>query len=508
MNPAILLSLSAFFPQGSPAVTVPDEHVEAALAQAGSNAAELERALEHFAEEGDAQKLTAARFLVANMPGHGFVVTELRDADGRAIPYDPLSYPDYAAAQAALDALEREHGKLAFDRSALVKDLEVVGAAYLVRHVDRAFEIWRGVPEERRVAFVAFLEHVLPYRGSEEPVDEWLAPLHERYAERLPEVKGDVARLNGEISADVHRLVRFDERYYLHPTDQGYSEMLASGMGRCEDITNMLTYANRSLAIATAADYTPAWAHRDNNHAWNVLLDRDGKGCDRSNAHAAKVYRKTFSLQRDSLAFHLPEGREAPNRFMASRFYVDVTDQYAPTTDVDVELVPRAVGAESFAYICVFNGGEWVAVDWARIDETSHARFERMGRNIVYLPAVHRDGRLVAAAPPLLVSKDGSVRRLPGDGAPSKVLLVSVRPRQTSVDTGESTPISYLEPGVTYMLQRWTLDGWVAVSELVAEDQPLRAAGLAADGLYWMVAEGSRRLERVFTIEEGRQRWW
>jgi len=508
VNPAILLTLSAFFPQSTPGVTVPDELVEEALALAGSNAAELERALAHFAEEGDAQKLTAARFLVANMPGHGHVVTELRDAGGQAIPYDPLSYPDYAAAREALDALECEHGALDFDRSALVEDLAVVTAEYLIQHIDRAFEVWRGVPEEGRVAFEAFLEHVLPYRGSEEPVDEWIGPLHERYAERFPEAEGDVARLNAQVSADVHRLVSFDERYYLHPTDQGYSEMLASGMGRCEDITNMLTYANRSLAIATAADYTPAWAHRDNNHAWNVLLDRDGKGCDRSNAHAAKVYRKTFSLQRDNLAFLLPEGREAPNRFMASKFYVDVTDQYAPTTDVDVELMTPAAEGESFAYLCVFNGGEWVAIDWARMDEGRHTRFERMGRNVVYLPAVHRDGRLVPAASPLLVLKDGGVRRLWGDGAPSEVHLVAVRPRQTSVDTGESTPISYLEPGVKYTLQRWTLDGWKQVIELVAGERVPLAEGLAGDGLYWMVAEGSRRLERVFTIEEGRQRWW
>ena len=27
-------------------------------------------------------------------------------------------------------------------------------------------------------------------------------------------------------------------------------------------------------------------------------------------------------------------------------------------------------------------------------------------------------------------------------------------------------------------------------------------------GLYWLVAKESRRLERVFTIEDGRQRWW
>ena len=33
---------------------------------------------------------------------------------------------------------------------------------------------------------------------------------------------------------------------------------------------------------------------------------------------------------------------------------------------------------------------------------------------------------------------------------------------------------------------------------------------LTEDGLYWLVVDDgeTRRLERVFTIEGGRQRWW
>jgi hypothetical protein len=358
------------------------------------------------------------------------------------------------------------------------------------------------------VSFGAFLDYVLPYRGSQEPVGAWILPLHQHYTELLAEVDSDPESLRSRISRDVHKRVRFDERFYLHPTDQGYSEMLTSGMGRCEDITNMMTYACRSMAIATAADYTPAWAHRDNNHAWNVLLDRDGKGSDRSNAHAAKVYRKTFALQRENLAFLLPEGREAPNRFMASKFYVDVTEQYAPTTDVPVELDAEVVAGESFAYICVFNGGEWVAIDWARIEEGNQARFKRMGRNIIYLPAIHREGKIVAASSPLLVLKDGSVQRLPGEAEPTEVIVASVRPRQTSPDTGVTTAVSFLKPEVRYTLQAWTLGGWKEVEEVVAGEEPLHFSGLPGDGLYWMVAEGSRKLERVFSIEQGLPRWW
>ena len=58
-----------------------------------------------------------------------------------------------------------------------------------------------------------------------------------------------------------------------------------------------------------------------------------------------------------------------------------------------------------------------------------------------------------------------------------------------------------------YVLKRWS-DGWVDVEEQTAAKEPVRFEGLAADGLYWMVEKESRRLERVFTIVNGRQRWW
>ncbi|MHC5012677.1 MAG: hypothetical protein ACYTG6_17315 [Planctomycetota bacterium] len=505
---ALVLTLVTTPVRAEDAVVIEEEHVRAALEEAGENAGELEAVLAHYEEIGDPQKITAARFLIANMPGKGYIVTELRDAEGTAIPYDPLAYPDFEAARAALEAIEAEHGEVDFARDRIVGDVETITAAYLITHIDRAFEAWARSPERIRVGFGAFLNYVLPYRGSQEPLDDWLGLLMTRYAE-VPEDVGedaDAEALYRWISRDVHQRVRFNERYYLHPTDQAFGEMEDSGQGRCEDITNMITYAARSRALATAADYTPAWAHRDNNHAWNVLLDATGHGADRANAHAAKVYRKTFAIQRDSLAFLLPEDREAPNRFLQATNYVDVTDQYADTTDVTVDLDRDVAGEEAFAYLCVFNGGEWVAIHWGKIDE-GRATFTRMGRNIAYLPAVHDGERIVPAAPPRIVHRDGSVELLPGGGPAVPLLAAAVRPRQASPDTAEVTPTSFLEPGTRYLLQRWD-DGWEIVAEVVAGEQPLRFATLPSDGLYWLVAEASRRLERIFTIQDGRQRWW
>jgi hypothetical protein len=468
---------------------VEDAWVEEALQAAGENRGELEAAIARFADDPDPRKRVAIRFLVANMPGKGYVVTVLRGADEEAVPYDPTDYPDFKDALAALDDLEKEHGELSFDRDRIVKDVETVSSDDLNRHVEEAFTVWERVPASHRIGFAAFLEYVLPYRGSQEPVDEWLDPLMRRYAaiwKKGDEV--DPAAVYKRIAKEAGQRVRFDERYYLHPTDQGYTEMSRSGLGRCEDITNMTTYAARSVGLATAADFTPAWGHRDNNHAWNVLLDAEGRGSDPVGRRAAKVYRKTFSIQRDALAFRLPEGREAPNRFLASKTIRDVTDQYGETSDVTVALDPAVAAEESFAYLCVFNGGEWTAIAWSGIHD-GRATFERMGRDLLYLPAIHDGKVLVAAGAPLLVEADGTVVPLEGKAAPAAVTLAAPK---------EEGPL---------VLRAWRAGAWEDVRTYAAGESPGETEGLAADGLYWLVAEEGRRLERPFVIRGGKPRW-
>jgi hypothetical protein len=511
-----LAAASAWAERAEAPTRVRAEHVQEALGAAGANRPALERVLAQLAVRGDPERIEAARFLIAHMPGKGHIVTALKDEKGTLIPYDPLAYPDFEHALQAYEALEQKHGKIDFARDHLVSDLETLTTEFLVEHIEGAFAAWQSAPPARRVTFEVFLEHILPYRGSEEPAEPWMRAMRERFGEAPAGVVdlADPEEVWRFANQDVGSRLGFNERYYLHPTDQGFAEMSRTKQGRCEDITNMTTYAARALGLATAADYTPAWGHRDNNHAWNVLLDAHGVGADRAQAHAAKVYRKTFSLQRDSLAFQLPEGREAPNRFLGSKAYRDVTDQYAPTTDVEVLVDPNAVEGEGFAYLCVFNGGEWTAIHWAPLQpahEVVQARFTKMGRGaagMLYLPAVHDGKVLRGAAPPLILHKGGRREALPGTGAPTKLLANAVSPPQKSADTHVETPTMFLAEGTTYVLQCWTASGWETVQEVVAGKEPLVFEALASDGLYWMTAKDSRRLERPFTIEGGRQRWW
>jgi len=437
------------------------------------------------------------------MPGKGYVVFVWKDAAGAEVDFDALRYKSYAEAQAAFDALEKERGAIAYVRGAFVADLETLDADFLLAHTVRSLANWRAVPEGERPSFAVFLDFILPYRGSEEPVENWVEPLSARLEEKRTQLgpRATQAELRAAMNEDLARRARFDEFYYLHPTDQGFSELERAGLGRCEDLSNLQTYYARTLGRATACDYTPAWGHRDNNHAWTVELDAAGRGADSSNAHAAKVYRKTFRIQPGSLREALADGREPANRWLANPAYLDVTDQYAPTTDVSVEFERSAVGAETVAYRCVFNGGEWVAIHWARI-EGGRVVFTKMGRNLCYLPAMHDGTTLLPAAPPVLIARDGAVVPLPGHATATSSFATT-----TTEPVGADSGLTRLESGTTYLLQRWDWR-WTPLEEFVAGSGTRSFESLPSDALYWLVAEESRRLERIFTLEGGRQRFW
>ena len=318
----------------------------------------------------------------------------------------------------------------------------------------------------------------------------------------------DIIEAGGIINGTAHGWVGFDSLYYLHPTDQGYDEMMERRKGRCEDISNMVGYAMRANAVPCSADYTPHWANRDNNHAWEVRLDENGQGRAGLSNRAAKIYRKMFAIQKGNLGCIKSENEEVP-RWLSGKSYRDVTAQYMETTDVTIALETEVPEKARFAYICVFNGGEWRAIHWGTI-ENGGVTFSDMGRSIAYLPAYYVNKELVPAAPPFILTGEGKVRTLRADfeSKPGLAIeIIATTPKTPDADTRIERPMIRVKPGKAHQLFIWK-NGWEPLGKKIAGDDPVAFESIPPGGLYWLVQEESRRLERIFTIEDGKQVWW
>jgi len=492
--------------------------VDAVLEKAGDNGPELEKALSHYRAGDDSLKLQAAWFLIGNMEEHCYVEYELRDSSGNAVDLNVLDYPDFKTLLSAVDSLEELHGTLDFERLEKINDIETITADLIITNIDYAFKAWREKPWARGLSFKQFCEYVLPYRGSSEPLEDWRGYFWDKFGRIEDEIEdsSDPIEVATIINEDIRSWFKFDERYYLHPTDQGLSEMLDARMGRCEDMTNLSIFAMRANGLAVTSDYTPHWANTGNNHAWNAIVTREGTvipfmgaesnpGKYRLANKLAKAYRKTYSKQTDNLIFQERKQEKVPG-WLAGKYYLDVTSDYTNVANLLIRFEQDIPDSVDIAYLCVFNSGEWKAIDWARIENGS-AYFTDMGKDIAYLPALYLNKEIVPFAPPFILNQDSTMRQIipaTDDSISIRITATTIRAQVVSTDGIKMTPLT---PGQEYELFYW-LEGWQSLGTAAANEEDVSFEGVPSGGLYWLVAEDFDEDERIFTIDDGIQVWW
>ncbi len=521
MNAFVMILLVAFMLPlfcscGNPGKTSPE--VKEVLELAGKNAPELEKAIQHYEQTGDSLKLQALYYLIGNMKHRSYRVYDLRDKDGNVIDFNVLDYPDLYTMSAALDSIVQEHGIDDFTNSQEVFDYQSISSEFLINQIDYAFRAWREKPWAEGLPFEDFCEYILPYRGSNEPLEPWREYFWNKYAGIESQMTNPTDPLEAAslINDDIKTWFHFDPRYYEHPTDQGFTEMVDGGLGRCEDMTNLTIFAMRANGLAVTADFTPWWANTGNNHAWNAIVTPDGRVVPFMGAEAnpgkyrlanklAKVYRKMFSKQENSLAFQDRKQQEMP-KYISSTNLIDVTADYVEVCDVTIPLPYDVSDSASIGYLCVFNSGEWRPIHWGFI-ESGQVTFTDMGMDIAYLPALYIDGEVVPFSSPFILRTDSSMEPLEAeDDQTITVKLTSTTHRKLVVST-DGIDHSAIRPGTDYKLFYWK-DGWISLGSAVAGEGPLQFDNVPAGGLYWLLEKDSSKEERIFTIQEGKQVWW
>ena len=160
----------------------------------------------------------------------------------------------------------------------------------------------------------------------------------------------------------------------------------------------------------------------------------------------------------------------------------------------------------NYLYLCVFNSGEWQAIHWAKLNNTT-ADFTKMGVDIAYLPMFYIDEKLVPATDPFILTKNGDQRILNGNELfEEEVILYSVTKKNIDRSNNDGSTV-FLEKGEKYEMFYWE-DGWESSGTQIATDEPLRFKELPAKRLYWLVKEDSDEEERIFTYDNNKQIWW
>ncbi len=491
------------------------------LHKSGKNRIELEKVINHYSDSlTDSLKLKAAYFLIGNMEEQYYAHFIVADSLRHNMHFNVLDYPNYTEMVKAWDSLETIYGPIENIRDRTVYDYNVITADYLISNIDLAFAAWKNFAWAHHITFKQFCEYILPYRGSNEPLTNWRTYFYKKYSWVADSVKDKSNPVEATIliNNDLRKWFKFDSRFYRQSTDQGLTEMLQNKMGRCEDMTNLAIYAMRAMGIPVTSDFTPYWAKTGNNHAWNAVISQSGKpiifmgglnnpGEYELNQAKAKVYRKMFAFQFTSLAAQIPKYEKAPP-YINRNNIVDVTSEYGPVADVELQLQKTKPDSISYAYIAVFNSGDWKAINWSKIGEKNFVNYKAMGLDIAYLPVYYKNGKIIPAGDAFILTKEKEIYPLiPLINKPRSIHLISTTKKITKNAT-DNIDKAYFVKGKKYTLYYWNY-GWQKIGEVVANGKPLEFSGVPSGALYWLVAENSKKDERIFTIDaEGNQIWW
>lgn len=196
-----------------------DGDVEAALANAKSNRAELEKALNGAAKE----QRPGIAFLVANMPD---------------------------------------------------KDLRSLKADFLLKNLDLAYQARAKMPWGGQIPDALFLNDVLPYASVTETREAWRQEMMDLC---MPIVKDCKTPSEAAQALNMALFTKLKVKYSTQRNrpDQSPSESIKIGMASCTGLSILLIDACRSVGVPARMVGIPKWPHKPGNHMWVEIWDGD-----------------------------------------------------------------------------------------------------------------------------------------------------------------------------------------------------------------------------------------
>lgn len=246
-----------------------DKRIQYALKRAGDNRVQLEQVLEHYKDSG--LKYKAACYLIENMPYYygydGALIDSMKSTLAKALEFKNCILPD---------EFKNKWQAIDYRGQRKVYDVEVVRADYLIRHIDHAFRIWNRRPWSKDYSFEDFCEWVLPYRISDEPLEEWREEYYSYFADSVASLyKGGGMR--GWINAVSDAVVsKFGYTTDFRLPHVGAKFLLHHRIGACRERNDFLVYVMRSLGMPVTIDkyyYSPS---NQSSHTWNAVRDSIG----------------------------------------------------------------------------------------------------------------------------------------------------------------------------------------------------------------------------------------
>ncbi len=465
-------------------------------------------AYSHYKRPKDSLKLKALDFIIKNLPfqyHYGSVTLSRYDS----VLLANSNRNEYYL-KSTLDSLIMIYG----NNIKLVNDSKVITSHYLINNIDAAFKSWEYNWDGTKLCFNDFCEYILPYKLENEKPEYWRQSLINEFKEvydSLGKKPNTIFEATGIVNERLNSFkVSFD---YDHPIDLGYNKSKLLSIGSCYMGTKIVAFPLRAIGIPVVIDYA-YWGNRSMVHYWNAIIYKnkpypfdaiDSKigdykirftGENKILRKLPKVFRKTFSAQKNSLQILNNNSEEIPINLSNIRVK-DVTCDYIPVSDIELRL-SSSFNGKRFSYLCVFDNKNWIPVWWGKI-VNNRVEFKNMGRDIVYLPCLIKNSKLSFIGNPIILDEKGKTIELNAN-----LNLKSVIPIDRKYPEDISNEI---EVGDMYELLYWK-DGWQSLGIQKATKKILYFRNAPDNALFWIRDLSKGKQERIFTYKNKKIRWY
>jgi len=421
----VLFAISLMISCGSPTI---DEFTNDLPLKLKTNQ-EVLKVIKHYKTTGENKKMEALLFLLNNMKGH-FAISNIlsKKYDSILMPKEygyeiPNTSDKNGIVLKRLITMEEKYSKIKPILTKKRYDVNVLSADFLIENIDWAFKVWDEAPWAKNISFDDFCEHILPYRADQEPLHNWREMAFDNF-EWIINKNSKTSRIQASsiINDSIKNVLSNMIEMNMYPVRLTYDRMHKFKVGICEDETTFATLAMRGVGLPVGIDFVPQWPWRSMGHSWNYLLLENGStipfmGTETNpgvphfeKEKKGKVYRKTFSKQKSSLAEIESDHNKIP-MFFRSPYFKDVTDLYVKTYEINVSLKDIDTTNGKYVYLSVFDNQKWEPIDWG-LRKENQVTFRNIEGGIVYLPKYYKNNQFLYKENPILLGEDGTVKSL------------------------------------------------------------------------------------------------
>lgn len=386
----------------------------------------------------DSLKRQAALFLLENLPYY-YSYERSTALEAHLKTYELYGTGKYSLEEVQ-DSVRKIYGSINLAGLHPVSDVNM-DPDLLINHLDWAFKVWREQPWGKNVPFSDFCEYILPYRIKDETLTAWREEIYNKYnpmldaVRKLPEAEDPLFAARVLLDS-----VSREDSYFNSSLGYGPHvgpDLVKWASGNCRELTDRLTYIFRAVGIPCGCDYMPLRGDANVAHYWNFVQDRHGDSFYMYEKRAiepvrnyfgtrSKIYRQTFSLNRDMQPGGRPEEVWPGFRYPCM---VDVTRLYNGRNTYDfaipVEKCFRDVAVGEVVYLCTTAHMEWKPVAWAYFSQDGVA-FENVSGGVALMLAVYEAGNLVSVSEPFELNREtGGVHYFQASDETEEVCLLN-----------------------------------------------------------------------------------